>query len=175
MCQSDGSKAAESLIQVASAGSSGLVLEGYISGALGMRSNRKGQHFFVNGRPVKNAAIEAALGGAYREYAEPGRFPAVFLFVTLAPEMVDVNVHPAKNEISFVNTKEIAEFIEKSIRETLQSERSIPKLSVQLRPKEESVFRFEPPEKKEIIIGKASETTETIEGTQGPRAGLCLL
>ena len=109
--------------------SSGLKLEGYISGVLGLRANRKGQHIFVNGRPVANAiAIDSAVSRAYHEFAEPGRFPVVFLFIGIDPEMVDVNVHPSKNEVSFVDVAGTGVFVEEAIRKVLCSESVIPRL-----------------------------------------------
>ena len=139
-----GSKVAENLVPV-TGGSAELTLDGFISGPLGLRSNRKGQHFFVNGRPVKNPEIEAAIGRAYREFAEPGRFPVVYLFVSADPALVDVNVHPSKSEISFSNSKEVMDLVENSIRDVLRSERAIPRLSAHLRHDADDAFRLEEP------------------------------
>jgi len=137
-----GSQTAQNLIPV-SAESREYRLEGYISGALGLRGNRKGQHIFVNGRPVKNAAIEAAIGRAYREFAEPGRFPVVFLFITADPSVIDVNVHPAKSEISFQDPGKIEDFVQNSMLSTLNSEQSIPRLRAPYRDPSDTVFRLE--------------------------------
>ena len=122
-----GSKTAEILIPV-SESREGMSLEGYVSGVLGLRRNRKGQHFFVNQRPVANPLIEASISRAYREFAEPGRFPVAHLFLTITPALVDVNVHPAKNEVSFANPAEVSDFVYKSILDLLRSGNVIPKL-----------------------------------------------
>ena len=124
-----GSKTAENLIKV-SAESDKMQVNGYISGVLGLRNNRKGQHFFVNDRPVKNPAIETAISRAYRGYAEPGRFPVIFLFLSINPSLVDVNVHPSKSEVSFANQDEVSSFVYESVTDVLNSSNVIPKLRV---------------------------------------------
>ncbi|MCL1896187.1 MAG: DNA mismatch repair endonuclease MutL [Clostridiales bacterium] len=139
-----GSKTAENLLPVLAISSS-MRLEGYISGALGLRGNRKGQHVFVNGRPVENAAaIESAVSRAYREFAEPGRFPVVFLFLSVDTEMVDVNVHPAKSEVSFAEAEKVGAFVEDAIREMLLSGRAIPRLRAPLAKTTGSAFTLKP-------------------------------
>jgi DNA mismatch repair protein MutL len=122
-----GSKTAEHLVPI-SAERGEMRLHGYVSGTLGLRRDKRGQHVFVNGRPVVNAVVERAIAVAYREFAEPGRFPVVFLFLEVSPSKVDVNIHPAKSDISFENRGEIADFVTNSIREVLVSERAIPQL-----------------------------------------------
>ena len=156
-----GSQVAQNLVPV-SADLTGLCLEGYISGVLGLRANRKGQHFFVNGRPVKNATLEDSVSRAYREFAEPGRFPVVFLFLSADPSTVDVNVHPAKSEVSFANDKETGIFVENSILDVLNSERAIPRLSSHSQKEREPVFHIE--EK-----GKEDDTLVSTSGGDGEK------
>jgi len=150
-----GSKVAQNLVPINS-DQPGMRLEGHISGVLGLRSNRKGQHYFVNGRPVKNATIEEAVGRAYREFAEPGRFPVVFIFLTADPALIDVNVHPAKSEISFADVNEIEDFVEKSILGVLNSERAIPRLSSHTQRAQETVFHIEETLKEEDTLTSTS-------------------
>ncbi len=66
-------------------------------------SRRQGtmQFAFVNSRPVRDKLITGAIRGAYADVLRPGLFPSVVLYITCAPERVDVNVHPAKTEVRF--------------------------------------------------------------------------
>lgn len=62
-------------------------------------SGRSGQYFFVNGRPVADRALFAAVGNPLRGYFPAGKFPYLFLFIDIEPGLVDVNVHPQKKEV----------------------------------------------------------------------------
>jgi DNA mismatch repair protein MutL len=65
------------------------------------RSNNRMQYFFLNGRHIRDHALQHALGEAYRGLLTVGRYPIAFLVIEMPPEMVDVNVHPTKLEVRF--------------------------------------------------------------------------
>jgi DNA mismatch repair protein MutL len=65
------------------------------------RSNNRMQYFFLNGRHIRDHALQHALGEAYRGLLTVGRYPIAFLSIEMPPEMVDVNVHPTKLEVRF--------------------------------------------------------------------------
>jgi DNA mismatch repair protein MutL len=65
------------------------------------RSNNRMQYFFLNGRHIRDHALQHALGEAYRGLLTVGRYPIAFLRIEMPPEMVDVNVHPTKLEVRF--------------------------------------------------------------------------
>ncbi len=71
------------------------------------RANRKSQHFFVNGRYVKSRTCAGALEEAYRHSIMVGKFPACVLYFDVPADSVDVNVHPTKTEIRFINEKTV--------------------------------------------------------------------
>ncbi|MDR2664666.1 MAG: DNA mismatch repair endonuclease MutL [Oscillospiraceae bacterium] len=85
----------------------GVEVTGFVSMPGAARGNRGHQYFFVNGRCVKSKTLQAALEQAYSNSLFSGRFPACVLYITLAANLVDVNVHPAKTEVRFLYEKSV--------------------------------------------------------------------
>ena len=79
----------------------GLCLTGFAALPTYSRGAAVAQHVFVNGRPVRDKLLTGALRAGYMDVLAPGRHPAAVLFVSCDPQMVDVNVHPAKAEVRF--------------------------------------------------------------------------
>lgn len=84
-----------------------ITVEGCVSPPSVTRANRNLQTFFVNGRYVRSKAMTAALDEAYKNRLMHGRSPVCFLNIGVSPEMVDVNVHPAKMEIKFSRENDV--------------------------------------------------------------------
>lgn len=86
-----------------------------LSGFLGLREliRRKGgeQYLFVNGRLVSDRMMNSAVYSAFGTALDKGEFPFFLLFLTLPPEDMDVNVHPAKTEVKFRNEWQVYQFI----------------------------------------------------------------
>ena len=82
-------------------------LTGYVSKPTDARPSRNLQTFFVNGRPVQSRLLIAALEEAYRNQMMSGRFPTCVLHLNVPVNAVDVNVHPAKTEVKFLNEKAV--------------------------------------------------------------------
>ncbi len=89
----------------------GYHLTGYISKPTDARPSRSMQTFFVNDRPVKSRIMIAALEEAYRNQIMVGKFPACVLHLSLPANAVDVNVHPAKTEVKFLQEKAVFDCI----------------------------------------------------------------
>ena len=89
---------------------------GFVSSPTGLKTNRNYQYFFINRRFVKDRVLSNAIYVAYRVFAENGQYPAAFLFLEMPPAMVDVNVHPAKYEVRFVQQT----LVQKGIIDTIQ-------------------------------------------------------
>lgn len=85
----------------------GLSAEGYISLPSFSRVNRNQQYFYINGRFVKIPVGASALDTAYKNSIMVGKFPACVINISIPPETVDVNVHPAKTEVRFSDEKRI--------------------------------------------------------------------
>ena len=76
-------------------------LEGFAANPTHSRANPRMQYLFLNGRAIRDRALQHALGEAYRGLLLVGRFPIAFLRIAMPAEMVDVNVHPTKLEVRF--------------------------------------------------------------------------
>ena len=100
----------------------GVHVHGFICRPEGARPNRTMQHFFVNGRYVKTRTAMAAVEQAYKGLIMGGRFPSCVLHVDLPAETVDVNVHPAKIEVRFVNEKPVFDAVYHGVKNALQGD-----------------------------------------------------
>ncbi|MCG8451492.1 MAG: DNA mismatch repair endonuclease MutL [Pirellulales bacterium] len=95
-----GQPLAESLIEIDSPDEK-IRLHGYVANPTHNRSNNRMQYLFLNGRPIRDRALQHALGEAYRGLLLTGRYPICFLHLKIPAESVDVNVHPSKQEVRF--------------------------------------------------------------------------
>jgi DNA mismatch repair protein MutL len=95
-----GRELAESLIWVESVEDE-VTISGYAAHPSQSRSHNRMQYFFLNGRSIRDRALQHALGEAYRGLLMVGRQPIAFLTMKMPPELVDVNVHPTKLEVRF--------------------------------------------------------------------------
>jgi DNA mismatch repair protein MutL len=103
-------------------------VSGFISPPSLNRSNRKDITLFVNGRWVQDVRLSAAVLQAYHTMLMVGRYPIAVVMVMLAPEEVDVNVHPTKAEVRFRNYDGAFTAVERAIRKTLTERAPVPHL-----------------------------------------------
>jgi len=101
-------------------------LDGYIAPPAMHRPNSKGLLLFVNRRPIKDRSLIQAVILAYREFLPPGRYPVAVLFLTVDPESIDVNVHPAKTEVRFLEHNRIFSLIKSALAEKLLNSGVLP-------------------------------------------------
>ncbi|MEQ8558816.1 MAG: DNA mismatch repair endonuclease MutL [Henriciella sp.] len=97
----------------------GVTLSGFAGLPTLNRGNAQYQFLFVNGRPVKDRMLTGVIRAAYQDFLARDRHPMAALFVDCDPELVDVNVHPAKTEVRFRDAGNVRGLIIGSLRHTL--------------------------------------------------------
>ncbi len=113
-----GKEFADSLV-VIDAGSPGLQLRGWVALPTFSRSQADMQYFFVNQRMVRDKVVSHAVRQAYQDVLFHGRHPAFVLYLDMDPRQVDVNVHPQKHEVRFRNSRQVHDFLYRSLHRTL--------------------------------------------------------
>ncbi|MFT9493917.1 DNA mismatch repair endonuclease MutL [Anaerosolibacter sp.] len=114
-----------------------IVLHGFVAKPSFHRGNRQLQSFFINGRYIKSLLLQSCVEEAYRTLLPINKYPICFLYLTMPPELVDVNIHPTKLEIKFSNEEILKSFITRCIKEALYRQNLIPEVSLQTtKPKE---------------------------------------
>lgn len=97
-------------------------ISGYVGKRELSRGNRAFQSIFVNGRYVKNRAITAVVENAYKNNIMVGKFPFYVMCIDIPYEMVDINVHPTKQEVKFVNERQVCDEVYWAVKGALQKE-----------------------------------------------------
>lgn len=97
----------------------GLRVTGFVSKPANARPNRSMQQFFINGRAIKSRTAMAALEQAFKGSLMVGKFPACVLHLSIAPAAVDVNVHPAKLEVRFINERPVFDVVYYGVKTAL--------------------------------------------------------
>lgn len=104
---------------------SGDHVSGFISDPGTVKSTRRGQLFFVNGRLVDSKVIEKGLSAGYGGRVFSG-YPVAILFIDAEPSDIDVNIHPGKREIKFLRAQDVTSDISSAVSEALMSRESVP-------------------------------------------------
>jgi DNA mismatch repair protein MutL len=107
-----------------------LHVRGFISPPALNRSNRKDITLFVNGRWVQDIRLSTAVLQAYHTLLMVGRYPLAVIMLTLAPEDVDVNVHPTKAEVRFRNADAAFSAVERTVRKALLARAPVPQIEM---------------------------------------------
>ena len=110
-----------------------LRIRGFISPTSLTRAHRREITFFVNGRPIQDTALSAALLKGYHTLLMVGRYPLAILFLEVPPERVDVNVHPTKAEVRFGEPNRIFTGMQSAVRRALLAHNPVPGIEGQIR------------------------------------------
>src|SRR5438045_1227619 len=105
-------------------------LTGYVADPACERGHARLQYLFVNGRWVRDRSLGHALQEGYRGLLLTGRYAVAFLFLSLPPDAVDVNVHPTKSEVRFRDGQALYHLVLASVRERLRRASLVPQLQV---------------------------------------------
>ncbi len=127
----------------ATSSSSDMHLHGFVSHPTLRRASSVDQFLFVNGRPVKDKVLVAALRAAYMDVMHAREFPLCALYLDLPSEYVDVNVSPAKTEVHFLEPTHVRAFIIKTLRAALSQ--TLNQSLQESQPKDDFKDNFEMP------------------------------
>jgi len=107
----------------------GIRLWGWVSLPTFSRSQADLQHFYVNGRAIRDKLVTHAIKQAYRDVLYHGRHPAFVLYLELDPTLVDVNVHPTKHEVRFRDSRLVHDFLFSALHRSLANVRPEDRLA----------------------------------------------
>lgn len=106
-------------------------MRGYIGKPLISRGNRNFENYFINGRYIKNGMINKAVEEGYKNFMMQHKYPFTAIQFQIEPELIDVNVHPAKMELRFRNGEELYPEILSAVRDTLTGKELIPEVKLE--------------------------------------------
>ena len=106
------------------------IIEGYISKPEILKANRNHLTTIVNGRVVRNMEINKAINDAYYTYKPDGKYPVVILNIEIDPTMVDVNIHPTKQDIKISKMNSLYDLIYNTIKDALYQTLLIPEINI---------------------------------------------
>ena len=94
-------------------------IKGFIGKPEFAKKKRGEQYFFTNGRFIKNPYLHHAIENAFRELIPDDAYPSYFIYLTVDPQTIDVNIHPTKTEINFQDIKNIFAILQSSVRQSI--------------------------------------------------------
>lgn len=146
-------------------------LTGYISKPTEARASRTFQLFFVNGRPVKSKLLQSALEEAYRNQLMTGRFPACVLHLQVPANAVDVNVHPAKTEVKFLQERQAFDCVHYGVLAALNKTQDRPQVRLPDQAEAPAEHRAQAAPKQDFYRTMTPEEYKTFAAAlaQGPR------
>lgn len=131
-------------------------ISGYVSKPVHARPNRNMQNFFINGRYVKSRTAMAALEEAFKHSIMVGKFPACVLNLTLPYEAIDVNVHPAKIEVRFINERPVFDAVYHAVKSALMTHDTQKQAVFQQKAALPDIKPFNPFHNADAVLGKPS-------------------
>ena len=142
-------------------------INGFICKPTVLKSNRNHMTTIVNGRIVKNVELNKAINDGYYTYKPDIKYPVVILNINTDPTIIDVNIHPTKQDIKFSKMEELNELVKNGIKDALYKSMLIPKVEVKeiKNDNEINIPKSEyKPEVKEYIVNNEINKIEDEQG-----------
>ena len=143
------------------------LIEGYVSKPSVLKKNRNHLNIFVNNRVIKNIEINRAINDAYNTYKHEGFYPITVINIETDPTLVDVNIHPTKQDIKFSKMDELIELLYKTIKKVLYNNLLIPDANLKdvednkyIEPLKNDIYLEK---KEEVIVQKTMDFQDTLE------------
>lgn len=115
-------------------------IKGFFSDNKLFRSNRDSQYIFVNGRFIRNINISRAVEKNYHSLIPLNRYPVFVLYIDIDPKLIDVNIHPKKNEIKISNENILNAILTEVVEDVIFPNRSIREIEIEDKKENVSVF-----------------------------------
>lgn len=139
----------------------GLTVSGCIGDTSIERSNRSAELCFVNGRDIKSKLVQKAAEEAYRTYLMQHKYPFTALFLTVRPDIIDVNIHPTKSDVRFSDADEVSHAVFTAVRTALKETNLIRTSMLNREPAaKEPVSKVRPAESFESVRIRMEESGE---------------
>ena len=123
----------------------GIKIRGYISKPVNARPNRSMQNFFINGRYVRSGTASAAVEEACKGSVMVGKYAACVLHIKLPYEAIDVNVHPAKIEVRFINERPIFDAVYHAVKSSLNKNDERKEITFDGKVRNDAIFEIRKP------------------------------
>ena len=141
----------------------GIKVKGYVSKPIHSRPNRNMLNFFINGRYVKTKTGIVAVEEAFKGSIMVGKFPSCVLNLEMPYEMIDVNVHPAKIEVRFINERPVFDTIYHAVKSALLKNDDRKQATFKKETAFNDIKKFNPFNNAEAILNKPQKEKTTFE------------
>ncbi|MDU5274614.1 MULTISPECIES: DNA mismatch repair endonuclease MutL [Peptoniphilus] len=137
-------------------------IKGFFSDNKLFRSNRDSQYIFINGRYIRNINISKAVEKNYNSLIPLNRYPVFILYIDIDPKLIDVNIHPKKNEVKISNENILTALLSEVVQEVIFPNRSIGEIEIEDTKKNINIFDiFNESKELDSDIPNDTDTAET--------------
>lgn len=135
-------------------------IRGFFSNNKLFRSNRDSQYIFVNGRFIRDINISRAVEKNYSSLIPLNRYPVFVLYIDIDPKLIDVNIHPKKNEIKISNENILTSLLSEVVEEVIFPNRSIREIEIEEKEENVNIFDIFDEEDSEEKVSNSNENNQ---------------